>query len=393
MRDLEVHESYCRFAAGPVHAFGTWLRGCPPAARGPLTVRLASLDVPADEAPLLAHMLACASRMQIGTLCIDAGDVDALRPQLAAVEAREVALVLQFVPSAGSVCQVGVRLQVVAQQQQPGAAPLPPGGCTTASDTVSVNTSVERAALGRSAGIGVAAALGAGQQQQQQHEEDVRAAGGAVGTLEELVARAVGVMEEQAVGQAAAGAQGSGGGVRRSSGLGTADPWGASGSGAGSGSGVVLLHGPGVCALAAQQTAPGDTASLEAALLQLVRCCGCCGGGGSGAVGWEYLVLPGGCGVLLGWGGEGPTAAAVVQAAAAAAMAPRLGGARAVALPYGRLSDASCELEECVRKVRRGWWGAGVGWGGGCRYACARRTAGAAAGRGGASLVRECTWE
>ncbi len=111
---------------------------------------------------------------------------------------------------------------------------------------------------------------------------------------------------------------------------------------------VLLLAGPGVLALAAHRMAEG-AAALEDALGELSQA-----RPGSG----KYMVLPGGWGVLLCWDGEeeglAETAAEAVRVAAAAALRREVpaGDVRAVALPHEQLEGASWGVEMAVVQVR-----------------------------------------
>ncbi len=139
--------------------------------------------------------------------------------------------------------------------------------------------------------------------------------------------------------------------------------------GGGGGAGVVLLRGPGVSGLAAHRTLEG-WAALETALVQLWRS----RGGAEDGARRECVVLPGGSGMLVHWGGEQLAGEEVAEAVAGAAAVEargrgvQAGGVRAVVLRLGSIQEVGEELEACARQVGR-ILGAGVavpsscGWG------------------------------
>lgn len=306
-------------------AFGAWPRGLPPAARFSLvrfthfrrSVELNQGDVGtmgqqhvANDVEAMGQLLARADRVECDILRVESWKVHRLLPLLQAlgVLPRKVELLIERSYAYG-------HWELTLAVDPTHTASISTAAATTSSS-------------------GGAPAQGTAQQPSGQQDAGPLT----TITLGGLWERAVGLMEART----------------------RSMPGGERGGVAG-GAGVVLLRGTGVSGLAAHRTLE-CWAALEGAMVHLWRSRG---GAEDGAT-RECVVLPGGSGMLLHWGGEqlsGEEAAEAVQGAAdveARGRGAQAGGVRAVVLRLGSRKYVGEELEACVREV-------GGVWDSGCR--------------------------
>ncbi len=294
-----------RDVASALKAFGAWPRGLTPAACLAL-VRFThlgrSLELNQGDVETMGQLLARSDRVECDILRVKSYSVHRLVPQLQALRVlpRKVGLLIE---------------QDSANQHWVLKLAVAPPHTASYRTTTSATTS----------GGGPAA----GTAQQPPGQQGLGPL--TTTTLGGLWERAVGLMEARER-SLPAGEEGGGGG----------------------GAGVVLLRGPGVSGLAAHRTLEG-WAALEAALVQLWRS----RGGVEDGARRECMVLPGGSGMLLHWGGEqlaGEEAAEAIRGAVAVEARGRgvqPGSVRAVVLRHGGVEEVGEELEACVRQV--GW--------------------------------------
>ncbi len=325
-----------------VNALSAWPRGLPPSARITLVQLTGPIHAYPNSMTQLSPLLARAEQVEWHAVTVHHSHVAECLPLPHAVP-RVVHLNVPH-PTARN-GNIGLRLAV--------AGPGTGGGGSGGS--------------GSEGRDGVAAAAG----------ETAAAAAAAVPTLDDVLVRAVEVMGERALADAApqeqqpaqlqaprgARVQGHGGRAAAQSiwaavNDGTdclVESWWRAGKRSGAqvrkkgrrAGSMLLLSGPGVLALAAHST-EADEAALEAALEGLSR-------SRPGARKHRaYQVLPGGGGVLLQWG-KGDMAEAAAEAVRGAAVQLGLevpeGGVRAVALPHRSLAGASKGLDGGVQQV------------------------------------------
>ncbi len=353
MRVLELSPSDTYGADEAVQALSAWPRGLPPSARITLVRLTGPIRVYPDALTGLSPLLARAKHVEWHAVTVHCGDVAECLPLPRAV----LRVVYLNVPHPAALYEnVGLRLAVAGPGTGDGGAG---GGGGEPRD----------GAAAAAAKPATAAAAG-----------EPAAAPGALPMLDDVLVRAVEVMQERALADAAlqeqrpallqaprgpgvrghggrAAAQGHGGiwaAVSDDTDCPVERWWRAGKESEGQvrrkeqrAGGVVLLSGPGVLALAAHSTEAGE-AALKAALEGLSR-------SHPGARQHRaYQVLPGGGGVLLQWGG-GDVAEAAAQAVLAVAQELGLevpaGGVRAVALPHHDLATACVGLYAGVWQV------------------------------------------
>ncbi len=329
-RELELSPSDTYGADEAVQALSAWPRGLPPSARITLVRLTGPMHAYPNSMTQLSPLLARAEQVEWHAVTVHHSHVAECLPLPHAVP-RVVHLNVPHLTARYG--NIGLRLAVAGPGTGSGGAG---GGGDEPRD-------------------GVAAVVSA-------------SAPGVLPTPDDVLVRAVEVMEERALADAApqeqqpallqaprgAGVRGHGGRAAAQS-IWTAvnddadapvERWWRAGKkleaadeeGGAEAVGMLLLSGPGVLALAAHSTEAGE-AALEAALEGLSR-------SRPGARQLRaYQVLPGGGGVLLQWD-EGDVAEAAVEAVRCAAVQLGLevpeGGVRALALPHRDL-DAACE--------------------------------------------------